>query len=100
VLEDVGLGIGLDYGAVHLVQMAGGLTVVGVPVVYACRLSGAPPNLTLANQPAFEVISDRLGASCFISETSLDIKHEGKMLAYEVRINGREFKPLLPEWMK
>src|SRR5262249_2842053 len=35
ILIEVGLGIGIDYGTVHLVQMAGGLTVVGSPVVYA-----------------------------------------------------------------
>lgn len=99
VLEDVGLGIGIDYGSVHLVQMAGGLTVVGGPVVYSCRLSGAPSNITLVNQPAFEVISDSFGAACFISETGLDIKHEGKMLAYDVRLNGREYFPALPGWM-
>jgi adenylate cyclase len=43
ILTGIGLGIGIDYGPVHLVQMAGGLTVVGAPVVYACRLSAAPP---------------------------------------------------------
>jgi class 3 adenylate cyclase len=98
VLTEVGLGIGVDYGLVHLVQMAGGLTVVGAPVVYACRLSSAPANVTLANQPAYEVISDRFGAKCFINETTVEIKHEGGMLAYEVRLNDREYKPQLPGW--
>jgi hypothetical protein len=37
-LKDTGLGIGIDFGATRLVQMAGGLSVVGAPVVYACRL--------------------------------------------------------------
>jgi class 3 adenylate cyclase len=98
VLTGIGLGIGIDYGTVHLVQMAGGLTVVGGPVVYACRLSGAPPGSTLVNQPAYEVISDKFGATCFVSETNVDIKHEGGMLAYEVRLNGREYDPRTPPW--
>jgi class 3 adenylate cyclase len=100
VLTDVGLGIGIDYGAVRLVKVADGLTVVGIPVVYACRLSGAPPDLTLVNQPAYEEIRDRFGAHCFISETALEIKHEGKMLAYEIRQNDQQFDPALPDWLK
>jgi class 3 adenylate cyclase len=82
VLADVGLGIGIDHGSVRLVQVAGGLTVVGEPVVYACRLSGAPPNVTLTNQPAYEEISTRFGAFCFTEEQFHEIKHEGRMLAY------------------
>jgi class 3 adenylate cyclase len=100
VLTGIGLGIGVDYGSVHLVQMAGGLTVVGAPVVYACRLSGAPPGVTLVNQPAYEVISDGFGATCFIDETTIEIKHEGGMLAYEVRLNGRQYEPNLPSWRR
>jgi hypothetical protein len=50
------------------------------------------------NQPAYEVISERFGARCFIDETTLEIKHEGGMVAYEVRLNGRDYEPKLPEW--
>jgi class 3 adenylate cyclase len=99
VLTDIGLGIGIDYGPVHLVQMAGSLTVVGAPVVYASRLSSAPPGVTLVNQPAYEVISDRFGQSCLIGETAIEIKHEGNMLAYDVKLNTREFKPESPHWL-
>jgi class 3 adenylate cyclase len=48
VLTEIGLGIGIDYGSVHLVQLGRGLTVVGTAVVYACRLSGAPAGGTLS----------------------------------------------------
>jgi class 3 adenylate cyclase len=99
ILTDVGLGIGIDFGSVHLVQMAGGLTVVGAPVVYACRLSGAPPGHTYVNQPAYEILSDRFSGYCFIDETRLDIKHEGGMLAYNVRLNGRSINPRPPQWV-
>lgn len=98
ILIDIGLGIGIDYGSVHLVQMAGGLTVVGAPVVYACRLSGGPAGKTFVNQPAYEIISDRFGAYCFVDETIIDIKHEGRMLAYEARLNGRGYALTRPGW--
>jgi class 3 adenylate cyclase len=98
ILKDVGLGIGIDFGSVHLVQIAGGLTVVGAPVVYACRLSAAPPGMTLVNQPAYEVISERCGEACFIDESEIEIKHEGRLLAYEARLGGRPYQPQSPDW--
>jgi class 3 adenylate cyclase len=100
VLTDVGLGIGIDYGPAHLVQMAGGLTVVGAPVVYACRMAGAPPGTTLLNQPGYEKVSERFSGHCFFNETELDIKNEGTTLAYEVRLNRKEYQPKLPSWLK
>jgi hypothetical protein len=84
---------------VRLVQVAGGLTVVGEPVVYACRLASGPPKVTLANQPAFEQISAKFGGLCFAEEQNHEIKHEGTMLAYEVRLNGRGYVPARPEWL-
>lgn len=48
----VGLGIGLDFGAVRLVNVGTELTIVGAPVVYACRLASAAWGFTtLANYP-------------------------------------------------
>ena len=40
VVKEAGLGIGIDFGHVHLLNVAGSLTVVGNPVVYACRMGG------------------------------------------------------------
>jgi len=98
VLTDIGLGVGIDYGNVHLVQVAGGLTVVGGPVVYACRLSDAPPGKTYLNQPAYEAIVGRFGGFCYLDEVQLEIKHEGRMLAYEVRLSPKEYDPDRPQW--
>jgi class 3 adenylate cyclase len=100
VLTDVGLGIGIDYGPAHLFQIAGGLSIVGVPVVYACRMSGTRPGTTLLNQQGYERISERFSPHCFFKETELEIKHEGKVLAYEVSLNGKEFRPASPEWFE
>jgi class 3 adenylate cyclase len=98
ILKNVGLGVGIDYGPVHLVQMAGGLTVVGAPVVYACRMAGAPCGVTLLNQPAYEKISGKFGAYCSFYETQIELKHEGQTLSYEVSLNGKEFMPMMPDW--
>ncbi len=101
VLLDVGLGIGVDHGRVHLVQAAdGGLKVVGPPVVYACRLASAPFGSTFVNQPASEIIMDNIGSVCSIIPTSIEIKYEGAMLAYDVKLNDRKPNPRLPGWRK
>jgi len=98
VLTEVGLGIGIDYGPSHLVQMAGGLTIVGAPVVYACRMSSAPANTTLLNQQGYEKISENFSTYCSFQETEIEIKNEGKTLAYQVQLNGIEYSPCPPPW--
>jgi class 3 adenylate cyclase len=98
VLRDIGLGIGIDFGETHLVRLGDGLTVVGTPVVYACRMAGSSPGLTLLNQPAYEVVSSRYGAYCSLSERDLEVKHEGRTLAYEVSLGGKAYSPNPPSW--
>ena len=98
ILKNVGLGIGIDYGDVHLVKIAGGLTVVGEPVVYACRLSAAPAGMTLLNQPAYEKVIEQFGRYCFIKETEITIKHEGELLAYAVELNDKNYDSRTPDW--
>jgi len=97
VLKDTGLGIGIDFGKVHLLKAPGGLTVVGPPVVYACRLSGAPAGRTFLNQPAFEQIGS-LGGHCYAREAELEIKHEGPILCYDVELTNLNFNPAAPAW--
>jgi class 3 adenylate cyclase len=100
VLKDVGLGIGVDYGECPLVQVAGGLTIVGAPVVYACRFGGAPAGKTYLNQPAYEAISKRHGGVVLLDETSIDIKHEGLLVAYAATLSrGGDYKPAQPAWI-
>lgn len=99
VLQEAGLGIGIDYGTFSLVQVSGAITVVGPPVVYACRMSGAPAGSTLLNQPAFEVISDKYGVYFSFDEVDLPLKHEGPTLAYRVHATGKTYEPAVPDWM-
>jgi class 3 adenylate cyclase len=98
VLQDTGIGVGIDYGKLSLVQVSGHLTVVGPPVVYACRLGGAPAGSTLINQPAYEILSEAYGLNLHFEETSHDIKHEGRVLAYRAELTPKIFEPSTPEW--
>jgi len=98
VAKRVGLGIGIDRGDVHLVQVADGLTVVGTPVVYACRMGATLANTTLLNQPAYEEIARKYSEHCVLVETEFEVKHEGPVVAYGVVANGKEFAFPDPAW--
>ena len=100
VLQDAGLGVGIDYGEFSLVQVPTRITVVGPPVVYACRMAGGPAGHTLLNQPAYEQISERYGAQFSFDETELSLKHDGPTLAYRLRGTGQSYKPSQPDWRK
>lgn len=98
-LKNIGLGIGIDYGDVTLVNRGTELTVVGVPVVYACRMSSAPPHSTWLNLPAFELLIDNCGAIVHYEEVEINLKHEGPALAYAVKFSkNQDKKLLLPKW--
>jgi class 3 adenylate cyclase len=98
VLKDTGLGVGIDYGSVHLVRINDGLTVVGTPVVYACRLGGAPRGSTLLNQPAYDEIFSKYSAYCTTEATEIEIKHEGRLEAHSVFCNAKDLKLEPPAW--
>lgn len=98
ILLEVGLGIGIDYGDTHLVKLQDGLTVIGSPVVYACRLSAANAGQTLLNQPAYEVISQKLGEYVNFQESEIPLKNEGRTLAYVATLREKAYEPKLPDW--
>lgn len=98
IRRDVGLGIGIDFGRVQIVQIESEFTVVGTPVVYACRMAGADAGQTLANQPAFEQLSAAHSVVCDFRAVDLEIKHEGPTLAYAARLNGRPYVVSPPDW--
>lgn len=99
ILKDVGLGIGIDYGDTHLVNIQDWLTVIGTPVVYACRLSGAPAGQTLVNQQAYDVISQKFGGYINFQDSELPIK-EGNILAYTATLAKKSREIKLPTWQK
>ncbi len=97
-IKDVGLGIGIDFGSVTLVNTRNELTVVGIPVVYACRMGGAKAGDTLLNQPAKEEIVRLSNNYIKVTETEINIKNEGVALAYLIEIHSSSFDIPKPEW--
>jgi class 3 adenylate cyclase len=97
-IKDVGLGIGIDYGNVTLVNTQSELTVVGIPVVYACRFSGAKAGETLINQPAREEIMNLCPNLASFIEGEINIKNEGIALGYNVTLNETAYNLQDPNW--
>jgi len=100
ILTEVGLGTGIDYGETHLVDINNVLSIVGIPVVYACRFSNAIFGEILLNQSAFEASTVKHKKCCEYNESELDIKHEGKILAYKLKKYIPPKDIIQPEWTK
>ena len=100
ILTEVGLGTGIDYGEAHLVDINNVLTIVGIPVVYACRFSNAIFGEILLNQSAYEVSIAKHKKCCQYNESEIDIKHEGKILAYKLEKYIPPKDIIKPEWSK
>ncbi len=100
ILTEVGLGIGIDYGETYIVDINNVVTVVGIPVVYACRLSNAKANEILLNQTAYEASIVKYKKCCQYSESEINTKHEGSILAYKLEkcILPKDISS--PEWIK
>lgn len=98
VTAGTGLGVGIDFGTVHLVNVGESLSVVGTPVVYACRLSAAPAGAIYLNQPAQEDIDARYEALTVIRETILNIKGSGEIVVYDVHMKGKPGVPAELPW--
>ena len=97
-IKDVGLGIGVDFGSVTLVNSGNELTVVGIPVVYACRMSGAKAGETLLNQGAKEEVCRKHEELVKITEAEIFIKNEGNALAYNVELPISLKRIIEPDW--
>lgn len=99
IMLDTGLGIGLDYGTVNMSRVGDDLTVVGTPVVYACRMAGGAAGSTYLNQPAFEMLKSKYATHCNFEEKIIELKHDGKTLAYRVTSKGSKMPQSLPPWL-
>lgn len=100
ILTEVGLGTGIDYGETHLVDINNVLSIVGIPVVYACRFSNAIFGEILLNQSAYEASIVKHKKCCQYNESELNIKHEGKILAYKLEKYIFPKDIIQPEWIK
>jgi len=94
IIMKTGLGIGIDFGNAKLVRVNGEPTIVGIPVVYACRLSCAPWNHTYLNQPARERMKD----NCIkMSEVDIEIKNQGQATVFDL-IDLGDINIKKPSW--
>lgn len=100
VKADTGLGIGIDYGTIQFVNIGESLSVVGNPVVYACRLSSTGAGTICINQPAKKIIDLKYKAYTTIEEIEIDIKGSGPIHAYKVRLKGDRMVPHELPWRK
>lgn len=96
VVLDTGLGIGIDHGMVKIVKINGEQTIVGIPVVYACRLSSAPANQTYLNRNACSKLRE-FGINP--KETTMDIKDEGTIVVYALE-DKIDQEISIPPWAK
>ena len=98
VLADIGLGIGVDYGTIHVEQIDRRIVVVGSPIVYANRLSNAEAGHTLVNQSAYELLFKEYSSFFNFSDSKIEIKHEGSCWVYDVTRNAKKSGHKLPDW--
>ena len=99
VKADVGLGIGIDAGEVYFTPVCQDPTIVGIPVVYACRLSAAPAYHTYLNQPAFELVEKKYKNLYSYDMCTISFKNQGSMVAYDVNLNYDAITPKEPDWV-
>ncbi len=99
VLADAGMGAGIDFGEVTMLRVCGAITALGTPVVYACRLGGAPKDCIYLNQGARDVLVARHPAEVELEKTTMEVKHEGRIVVYNARLKSAEaLKFALPTW--
>jgi adenylate cyclase len=100
-LNNVGLGVGIDFGSIAVVNHGTEVTVVGVPVVYACRLSSTAGGTTVLNGNAFDYLMSRHSKLFKHQTVPLDLKHEGPATVFVVELMEEVFdRAKLPDWAK
>ena len=98
------MGIGMDFGAVQLLRVTNELTVVGRPVVFACRLNGAPGGRTYINNQALQLLQRRgkeAGWPKFFEsqEITFEAKHEGPMICHAITLSANRCSLTQPAWV-
>ncbi len=97
-IAQTGLGIGIDTGRISLTTINGDLSIVGTPVVYACRYSAAPAGKTFLTERAYIQAKDVPGSGLQFSPVTVEIKHEGNAPAYEIISSGNLLSLQKPDW--
>jgi len=96
VVIKTGLGIGIDYGNAKIVRINEEQTIVGTPVVYACRLSIAPYGHTYINQQAYDSLVKKEIVFNFV-EKEVEIKNEGLAIIYDI-LSVQNVEVQKPKW--
>jgi len=97
LLKEAGLGIGIDSGSVLLKMIADDITVIGNPVINACRLNGAPAYNTYVNNQAYHQIISKYNKLFNLTELEYDYKHEGPIIVHKIEFAEKvTFTPELP----
>jgi class 3 adenylate cyclase len=100
IMKDIGLGIGIDFGETQLVNVQDWLTVIGTPVVYACRLSSVEAGRTLLNQRAYDEASRKFGEFLKVQEYEQPFKHQGTVVAYAISLAEKTPTIKPPDWLE
>ena len=102
VISEIGLGIGIDFDQAYIVDINNVLTLIGSPVVYACRLSNSHENVgkTLLNQQAYKESINTFKDYCKFEEEEIKIKNEGKIFTYRIeKFDLTKIKLKEPNWI-
>jgi class 3 adenylate cyclase len=96
MLKDFGICSGIDFGRIHIKMINSSINIVGVPVVYSCRMSNGDSGKILLNHAAKKEF-DRLNTNLEIAEKSIEVKNKGTFCCYEINANS-SINPKKPEW--
>lgn len=98
-----GIGAGIDLGQVYAEGGDVEYSVVGKPVVYACRFSSAPANHVYLTENA-KTFMDKINCGRFsLSETFIPIKHENNMKAFDICLDDFDANKISakePSWVE
>lgn len=98
VLLETGVGVGIDYGEVKMVKMNQAITVVGPPVVYACRLAGAPAGCVYLNNQAYYKFREE-SEHASAEEVRHKLKNGDAINCFKVNVVDNLPFTEHPEWM-
>lgn len=80
-LLETGLGIGIDFGQIWISTVTTSMNIIGDPVVYACRMSGAPAGKTYINNRAFHELERIYRGHIKTKEAVINITNVGNCMA-------------------
>lgn len=98
VLSGTGLGIGVDYGQVNMSIRGEELIAVGIPVVYACRLSSVPAGSTVFNEQAFGIVNLGCPPCLVYQDREVPLKNEGSCVGFDMKLNLSKARLVGPDW--